>query len=166
MGLPFQGFLHAYLATRMYAVETDVGNIPWVHPTSGVPQGGLEGPFLFLLVILLLALYIRRTHSHVASYALRTTLLAFGDDMAVVTATARQPLSTTRAPTRATKILHAVTTYLEGNELLVRKVESATMVHNCNPTIPCVYLLMLILITAIIPNLLQRSIERQSTGIQ
>ena len=37
---------------------------------------------------------------------------------------------------------------------------------NCNPTIPCVYLLMLILITATIPDLLQRSIERQSTGTQ
>ena len=39
MGLPFQGFLQAYLATRMYAVTTDVGTCPWVHPASGVPQG-------------------------------------------------------------------------------------------------------------------------------
>ena len=58
MGLPFQGFLQAYLATRMYAIKTDVGTTPWIHPASGVPQGGSEGPFLFLLVTLPLAFYI------------------------------------------------------------------------------------------------------------
>ena len=58
MGLPSQGFLQAYLATRMYAVKTDVGTPPWVRPTSGVSQGGAEGPFLFLLVNLPLAFYI------------------------------------------------------------------------------------------------------------
>ena len=36
MGLPFQGFLQAYLATRMNAVRPDVGTTPWVHPASGV----------------------------------------------------------------------------------------------------------------------------------
>ena len=133
MGLPFQGFLQAYLATRMYAVKTDVGTTPWVHPTNGVPQGGAEGPFLFLLVTLPLAFLIRRTYPDVAPYPLRTTLLAFADDMAVVTATARQPLSTTLAPTRATKLAHAVTTYLEGNRLLVHNVKSADMVHNAPP---------------------------------
>ena len=55
MGLPFEGFLQAYLATRMYAVKTDVGTTPWVHSASGVLQGGAEGPFLFLLVTLPLA---------------------------------------------------------------------------------------------------------------
>ena len=58
MGLPFQGFVQAYLATRMYAVKADVGTTPWVHPASGVPQGGAEGPFLFLLLTLPLAFYI------------------------------------------------------------------------------------------------------------
>ena len=130
MGLPFQGFLQAYLATRMYAVKTDVGTTPWVHPASGVPQGGAEGPFLFLLVTLPLAFYIRRTHPDVAPYPLRTTLLPFADDMAVVTPTACQPLSTTPDPTRVTKVLHAVTNYLEGKQLLVHNVRSATMVHN------------------------------------
>ena len=129
MGLPFQGFLQAYLATRMYAIKTDVGTTPWLHLTSGVPQGGAEGPFLFLLVTLPLAFYIRRTYPDVAPYPLRTTLLAFADDMA----TARQPLRTTPDPTRATKVLHVVTSYLEGNQLLVHNVKSATMVHNAPP---------------------------------
>ena len=133
MGLPFQGFLQAYLPTRMYAVKTDVGTTPWVNPGSGVRQGGAEGPFLFLLVTLPLAFYIQRTYPDVAPYPLRTTLLAFEDDMAVVTATARQPLSTTPDTTRATTVLHAVTNYLEGNQLLLHNVKSATMVHSAPP---------------------------------
>ena len=68
-----------------------------------------------------------------APYPLRTTLLAFADDVAVVTATARQPLPTTPDPARATRVLHAVTTYLEGNQLLVHNVKFATMVHNAPP---------------------------------
>ena len=75
MGLPFQGFLQAYLATCTYAVKTNVGTTPWVPPASGVPQGGAEGPFLFLLVTLPLAFYIRRTYPDVAPYTLRTTLV-------------------------------------------------------------------------------------------
>ena len=135
IAVSFRGFLQAYLATRMYAVKTDVGTTPWVHPASGVPQGGAEGPFLFLLVTLPLAFYIRRTYPDVAPYPLRTTLLAFADDMAVVTATARPPLSTTPDPTRATKVLHAVPNYLEGNQLLAHNVKSATMVHSA-PSAP------------------------------
>ena len=73
MGLPFQGFRQAELATRMYAVKTDVGNTPWVHPTDGVPQGGAEGPFLFLCVTLPLAFYIRRRYPDVAPYPPWTT---------------------------------------------------------------------------------------------
>ena len=133
MGLPFQGFLRAYLAPRMYAVKTNVGTTPWVHPTSGVPQRGAEGQFLFLLVTLPRAFYIRRTCPDVAPYPLQTTLLAFADNMAVVTATARQPLPTTPDTTRATKVLHDVTNYLEGYQLLVYNVQSATVVHNAPP---------------------------------
>ena len=110
-----------------------MGTTPWIHPTSGVRQGGAEDPFLFLLVTLPLAFYIRRTYPDVAPYPLRTTLLAFADDMAVVTATAREPLPTTPDPARATRVLHVVTTYLEGNQLLVQNVKSATMVHNAPP---------------------------------
>ena len=114
----------------MYAIKIDVGTTPWVQSASGIPQGGAEGPFLFLLVSLPLAFYIRHTYPDVAPYPLQTTLLAFADDMAVVTTTARQPLPTTPDPTRATKVLHVVTTYLEGNQLLVHNMKSATKVHN------------------------------------
>ena len=134
MGLPFQGFLQAYLAVRMYAVKTRVDTTPWVHPTSGVPQWGAERPFLFLLVTLTLAFYIRRTYPDVAPYPLRTTLLAFADNMAVVTATAHLPLPTTHYTARANKILHDVTNYLEGYQPLVHNVKSATLVHNAPPS--------------------------------
>ena len=51
----------------------------------------------------------------------------------MVTATARQPLWSSLDPIRATQVLHAVTNYLEGNQLLVHNVKSATMVHNAPP---------------------------------
>ena len=92
-------------------------------PTSEVPQGGAEGPFLFLLFTLPLAFQIRRTYPDVAPYPLRTTLLAFVDDMAVVTATARQPLPDARDNVRANQVLHDVTSYLESNRLLVQNVK-------------------------------------------
>ena len=53
----------------------------------------------------------------------------------MVTATARQPLPITPDTTRASKVLHDVTNYLEGNQLLVHNVKSTTMVHNA-PTPP------------------------------
>ena len=51
----------------------------------------------------------------------------------MVTATTRQPLPTTPDTARATKVLHDVTNYLRGNQLLVHNVKSATMVHNAPP---------------------------------
>ena len=136
-GPPFEGFLQAYLATRLYAVQTDVGTTPWTDPTSGVLQGGAERPFLFLLVTPQLAFYIRRAHLDVAPYPLRTTLLAFADDMAVVTATACQPLPIAPDNIRANKVLHDVTSYLDDNRLLVHKLKSAIMVHSVPPPPLC-----------------------------
>ena len=133
MGLPFQGFLQPYPATGMHAVKTDPGTTQWIHPASGVSQGGAEGPFLFLLVTLQLAFHNRRTYPDVAPYPLQTTFLAFADDMAVVTATARQPLPTTPDTTRAIKVLHDVTNYPEGHQLLVHNVQSPAMVQNAPP---------------------------------
>ena len=59
MGLPFAGSLPAFLATRLFATRTNVGNTRWVHRATGVPQRGAEEPFLFLLATLPLAFYLR-----------------------------------------------------------------------------------------------------------
>ena len=133
IGILFQEFLQVYLATRLYAVQTDVDTTPWTHARSGVPQGGAEGPFLFLLVILPLAFYIRHTYPDVALYPLRTTPLAFADDMAVVAATACQTLPDSQDNLRANMILNDVPSYPKNNQLLVHNVTSATMVHNAPP---------------------------------
>ena len=130
MGLPSQGFLQVYLATRLYAVQTDVSTTPWSHPTSGVPQRGAESPFLFLLVTLPLAFYTRRTYPGVAPYPLRTTPPSFADHVAVVTATARQLLSGAPDNVRANQVLRDITSYPESNQQLVHNVQSDTMVHN------------------------------------
>ena len=39
MGLPFQGFLQAYLATRMYALKTDLDSSPWATPPVEARKG-------------------------------------------------------------------------------------------------------------------------------
>ena len=44
-----------YIQTRLYTVITAAGLTTWTGRDSGVPQGGAEGPFLYLLVTLLLA---------------------------------------------------------------------------------------------------------------
>ena len=110
-----------------------MGTTPWVHPTSGVPKGGAEGQFLFLLITIPLAFYIRRTYPDVAPYPLPSTLLAFTEYMAVVAATPCQPLPTTPDTARATKVLHDVSNHLDGNQLLLHNVKAATMVHNAPP---------------------------------
>ena len=70
-----------------------------------------------------------------APYPLRTTLPAFADDMAVMTANARQPLPDAPNDARASQVLHDVTNYLESNRLLVHIIKSAGVVHNV-PTPP------------------------------
>ena len=68
-----------------------------------------------------------------APYPLRTAVLAFADDMAIVTATIRQPLQTARDATCLLRVLHNVTDYLVNNMLLVYSIQSTIMVHNAPP---------------------------------
>ena len=46
LGLPYGDFVEKYLRSRRYTVATGKGCTEWITPGSGVPQGGVEGPFL------------------------------------------------------------------------------------------------------------------------
>ena len=46
LGLPYGDFVEKYLCSRRYTVATRKGCTEWVTPGSGVPQSGVEGPFL------------------------------------------------------------------------------------------------------------------------
>ena len=70
LGLPFYNFTSDYIRTRKYTVRTGAGLTPFLEPGSGVPQGGAEGPFLYLLVTLPLALAIEQDYPAYAPYPL------------------------------------------------------------------------------------------------
>ena len=63
LGLPFCNFTSKYIRTRKYTVRTGAGLSPFLEPGSGVPQGGAEGPFLYPVMILPLALTIERDYA-------------------------------------------------------------------------------------------------------
>ena len=48
LGLPYGDVVEKYLRSRRYTVATRKGCTEWVTPGSGVQQGGVEGPFLYL----------------------------------------------------------------------------------------------------------------------
>ena len=62
-----------------YTVRTGAGLTPFLEPGSGVPQGGAEGPFLYLLVTLPLALTIEQDYPAYAPYPLVSPLVGFAD---------------------------------------------------------------------------------------
>ena len=80
LGLPFYNFASGYIRTRKYTVRTGAGLTPFLEPGSRVPQGGAEGPFLYLLVTLPLALAIEQDYPAYASCPLLSPLVGFADN--------------------------------------------------------------------------------------
>ena len=77
LGPPFYKFTSKYIRTRKYTVRTVAGFRPFLEPGSGVAGGRAERPFQYLLMILPLALTIKRDYPAYAPYPLLSLLLGF-----------------------------------------------------------------------------------------
>ena len=66
LGLPYGDFVEKYLRSRRYTVATGKGCTELVTPGSGVPQGGVEGRFLYLLAMLPLMSWIAGEYQQLA----------------------------------------------------------------------------------------------------
>ena len=80
LGLLYGDFIGKYLRTRRYTVATGKGCTEWVNPGSSVPQGGVEGPFLYMLAMLPLMSRIAREYPQPARAPHTSRAQAYVDD--------------------------------------------------------------------------------------
>ena len=132
MGLPFYIFASGYIRTGKYTVRTRAGLTPFLEPGSGVPQGGAEGPFLYLLLTLPLALTIEQDYPAYAPYPLLPPLVGFADDTNLTVAhTPHEPHTRNPGPTvtqQANDLLDVTISYLSRNNLIVQPTKSVAMI--------------------------------------
>ena len=103
MGLPFLSLMNGYIQTRLYPFITAAGLTPWTGTDSRGPQGGAEGPFLYLLVTLRLAFELARVYPGYAPYPLQSPLINFADDNLLTTATRHRDPENAGLPTTPSK---------------------------------------------------------------
>ena len=80
LGFPYGDFVEKYLRSRRYTVATGKGCTEWVTPGSGVPQGGVEGPFLYLLAMLPLMSWLAQAYPQLARAPHTLPAQAYVDD--------------------------------------------------------------------------------------
>ena len=132
MGLPYYNFASDYIRTRKYTVCTGAGLTPFLEPGGGVPQGGAEGPFLYLVVTLPLALTIEQDYPAYAPYPLLSPLVGFADDTNLTVAhTPQEPHTPDSGPTvtqQANNLLDVTISYLSRNNLIVHPTKLVAMI--------------------------------------
>ena len=132
LGLPFYNFASGYIRTRKYTVRTGAGLTPFLEPGSGLPQGGAEGPFLYLLVTPPLALAIEQNYPAYAPYPLLSPLVGFAEDTNVTVAhTPHELHAPDPGPTvtqKANDLLDVTIAYLSRNNLIVHPKTSVAMI--------------------------------------
>ena len=132
LGLPFYNFASGYICTPKYTVRTGAGLTPFVEPGSGVPQGRAEGPFLYLLVTLPLALTIEQDYPAYAPHPLLSPLVGFADDTNLTVAHTphehHTPDPGATATQQANELLDVTISYLSRNNLIVNPTKSVAMI--------------------------------------
>ena len=132
LGLPFYNFASGYIRTRKYTVRTGARLTPFLEPGSGVPQGGAEGPFLYLLVTLPVALAFEQKYPAHAPYPLSSPLVGFADDTNLTVAhTPHEPHAPDPGPTvteQADDLLDVTVSYFSHNNLMVHPTKSVAMI--------------------------------------
>ena len=132
MGLRYYNFASDHIRTRKYTVRTGAGLTPFLKPGSGVPQGGAEGPFLYLPVTLPLAPSIEQDYPVYAPYPLLSPLVGFADDTNLTAAhNPQEPRTPDAGPTftqQANDILDVIISYLSHNNLIALPTKSSAMI--------------------------------------
>ena len=132
MGLPSYNFASDYIRTRKNTVCTGASVTPFLEPGSGVPQGGAEGPFLYLLVTLPRALEIEQDYPAYTPYPLLSPVVGFADDTNItVTHDPQEPYIPDPRPTvtqQANNLLDVTISYLSRNNLIPHHTKSGAMI--------------------------------------
>ena len=79
-GLPYGDFVGKYLCSRTYTVATGKGCTERVTPGSGVPQSGVVGPFLYMLAMLPLMIWMASEYPQLARAPHTSAPQAYVDD--------------------------------------------------------------------------------------
>ena len=106
---------------------TAAGLATWADTDSGVLQVGAQGPFLYLLVTLQLALELARVYRGYAPCPLRSPLINFAHDNLLTTASRHRDPANAGLPTtteKASAIPQLTTTYLDAHKLLLHPRKS------------------------------------------